>query len=42
MSPHGKSRLSEILERHEAAILGKWVAAQKAAPTYRPDLIKES
>src|SRR5262245_29499792 len=41
MSSTGKTRLPDILERNEAALLTDWVAAQKAAPTYRPDLIKE-
>jgi rsbT co-antagonist protein RsbR len=35
------THIADILERNEAAFLGDWVAAQKAAPTFRPDLIKE-
>jgi rsbT co-antagonist protein RsbR len=41
MSKNGTTRIPDVLERNEAAILADWVAAQKAAPTYRPDLIKE-
>src|SRR5262245_30804347 len=41
MNKSGKTRVQEALERNEAALLADWVAAQKAAPTYRPDLIKE-
>jgi rsbT co-antagonist protein RsbR len=41
MSSNGKTRLPDVLERHEVALLTEWIAAQKAAPTYRPDLIKE-
>jgi rsbT co-antagonist protein RsbR len=41
MSKNGTTRIPEVLERHEAAILTDWIAAQKSAPTYRPDLIKE-
>ena len=33
--------LQGLLERNEPALLTDWVNAQKAAPTYRPDLIKE-
>ncbi|OWK44286.1 STAS domain-containing protein [Fimbriiglobus ruber] len=41
MSSNKNPRIAEILERHEAALLADWLAAQKASPTYRPDLIKE-
>jgi rsbT co-antagonist protein RsbR len=41
MNKNGTTRIREVLERHEAALLTDWVGAQKAAPTYRPDLIKE-
>src|SRR5262245_32098743 len=41
MNKNGKTRIPDVLERHEAALLADWVSAQKAAPTYRPDLIKE-
>jgi rsbT co-antagonist protein RsbR len=41
MSANGTTRLPELLARHEASLLTDWVAAQKAAPTFRPDLIKE-
>lgn len=41
MSTTETSRIHDVLLRHEAALLTDWVAAQKAAPTYRPDLIKE-
>src|SRR5262245_56772809 len=41
MNKNGKTRIQDALERHEAALLADWVSAQKAAPTYRSDLIKE-
>jgi rsbT co-antagonist protein RsbR len=36
-----KTSIPDVLERHESALLTDWVAAQKAAPTARPDLLKE-
>jgi rsbT co-antagonist protein RsbR len=41
MSKNGPTRIPAVLERYEAEILTDWLAAQKSAPTYRPDLIKE-
>jgi len=41
MNKNGKSRVHDVLERHESSLLTDWVAAQKASPTFRPDLIKE-
>lgn len=41
MSTNGTAVIPRTLERHEAAILTDWLTAQKASPTYRPDLIKE-
>src|SRR5262245_54578106 len=41
MSKNGKTRIPDVLERHERALLTDWLANQKAAPTYRPDLMKE-
>ena len=35
------ARLAATLRGHEAALLADWLAAQKAAPGFRPDLIKE-
>ena len=35
-------RIHDILARHEAALLTGWLAAQKDAPSYRPDLVKEA
>jgi rsbT co-antagonist protein RsbR len=36
-----KTSLPDVLERQEAALLTDWLKAQKGAPNYRPDLIKE-
>jgi rsbT co-antagonist protein RsbR len=41
MNKNGTTRIQDVLARHEAALLADWVSVQKAAPTYRPDLIKE-
>jgi rsbT co-antagonist protein RsbR len=37
-----KTRIPEVLERHEAEILAEWLKEQTAATTQRPDLMKES
>src|SRR5215471_4704465 len=42
MSKNGTTLIPEVLERNESGILADWIAAQKAAPTYRPDLMKEA
>ncbi|QEL20223.1 STAS domain-containing protein [Limnoglobus roseus] len=42
MNTTGSTGLRPILERHESTLLANWITAQKAAPTYRPDLIKEN
>ena len=36
-----KTRIPEVLERHEAEIVTEWVREQKASAAFRPDLIKE-
>ncbi len=41
MNENGTTRIQQALERHEASLLADWISAQKSAPTYRPDLIKE-
>jgi len=40
-SKRTKSRLSEILRKHQKDVLKDWMKEQMAAPTFRPDLIKE-
>jgi rsbT co-antagonist protein RsbR len=35
------SSIADVLKKHEAELLTDWMAAQKASPMYRPDLIKE-
>jgi rsbT co-antagonist protein RsbR len=42
MSKNGTTLIPEVLERNEATLLADWLAAQKTAPTYRPDLMKEA
>jgi len=37
-----KTRIPEVLERHEAEILSDWMKEQATALTQRPDLMKES
>ena len=37
-----KTRIPEVLERHEAEILSDWMKEQTTAGTQRPDLMKES
>jgi rsbT co-antagonist protein RsbR len=37
-----KTRVPEVLERHEAEILSDWMKEQATALTQRPDLMKES
>jgi rsbT co-antagonist protein RsbR len=41
MNPTGSRRLAQILQKHESDLLADWIREQKAASTYRPDLIKE-
>ncbi|MBN8907979.1 MAG: STAS domain-containing protein [Rhodospirillales bacterium] len=41
MSKNGGRRIPEVLARNESALLTDWLASQKAAAAYRPDLIKE-
>jgi rsbT co-antagonist protein RsbR len=36
-----KSKLPEILKKHEASLLEEWVTEQQSASSFRPDLIKE-
>jgi rsbT co-antagonist protein RsbR len=36
-----KSRIAEILRKHQKDVLKEWMKEQTAAPTFRPDLIKE-
>jgi len=36
-----KSRIPEILRKHQKDVLKDWMKEQTAAPTFRPDLIKE-
>jgi rsbT co-antagonist protein RsbR len=42
MNESPPSRIHDILARHETALLTGWLAAQKDAPSYRPDLVKEA
>ncbi|MBE7549592.1 MAG: STAS domain-containing protein [Anaerolineales bacterium] len=42
MGDNGQSRLSEIIERHEADLLARWLEDQLAASTLRRDLIKDA
>lgn len=35
------TRIAEVLERNGSQLLADWASAQKAAPTYRADLMKE-
>ncbi|MCL4298498.1 MAG: STAS domain-containing protein [Anaerolineae bacterium] len=42
MNHNGQSRLSEIVKKHEAELLARWLENQLAASTLRRDLIKEA
>ena len=35
-------RIHDILAKHESSLLSDWLTAQKAAASYRPDLVKEA
>jgi rsbT co-antagonist protein RsbR len=41
MSTNENSVVSDAIQKYETDLLAEWVAAQKAAPIFRPDLIKE-
>jgi rsbT co-antagonist protein RsbR len=41
MVPAATSRIPEILEKHEAAILADWMKEQLSAGTFRPELVRE-
>ena len=41
MTPAAISRIPEILEKHEAAILTDWIKEQLSAGTLRPELVRE-
>ena len=42
MTANGKSRISEVVRKHESDLLTDWVREQKDAATSRSDLIQES
>ena len=42
MATNGKSRISEIVKKHEADLLVEWVREQKNATSSRSDLIQDS
>jgi rsbT co-antagonist protein RsbR len=42
MNHNGKSRISEVVRKYEAELLGDWLEQQLASPTTRRDLMKDA